>query len=222
MEMNTAKKTPAKGAAPKTAKPAKAAPAKAAPKAKVDPDVITSVSGAKGDADVAVTAGAGTVLFKNQHYTPALVAAAKVGQSFAAVKALVAAAKLSAPKGAKLAGGLNGRTAPHSSKAVGDAAAKAKASAPKVARVAKPEVAKTENGNRSTKGVVSTRNGDQKITVLAKTNPYKEGSKAHATFELFAKAKTVAGFKELVAAKPGSFDPGYIRYSARDGFIKVG
>jgi len=62
---------------------------------------------------------------------------------------------------------------------------------------------------------------DATIKVLAKENPYKKGTKAYATFELFGKSKTVAEFREKASDKD-RFDPGYIKYSSRDGYIKIG
>jgi hypothetical protein len=62
---------------------------------------------------------------------------------------------------------------------------------------------------------------EQVITVVAKENPYNEGSKAAATFALFAKAKTVGKFKELAAADKAKYEAGYLRYASRDGHIKV-
>ena len=214
----------AKAAAPK-GKAAKAA--KAAPAAKVDPDLITSVSAVKSGetSTVAVMAGKATLMIKAELQSKAVLAAAAKGKSFAALTALVDAQKLASKP--TMARGLANRAAPHSAKAVSDARAKEAApvkaaKAPATPRAAKAECAKTEHGNRSTAGIVSTRNGDQKITVVAKASPYKPGSKADETFGLFAKAKTVAGFKELVALNPSKYDAGYIRYSARDGFIAVG
>jgi hypothetical protein len=62
---------------------------------------------------------------------------------------------------------------------------------------------------------------EQTITVVAKENPYKVGSKAAATFELFAKAKTTSKFLELAAADKSKYEVGYLRYSSRDGYIKL-
>ena len=61
----------------------------------------------------------------------------------------------------------------------------------------------------------------QKIIVIAKENPYKVGSKAATTFDLFSKAKTVAKFLELVASDKEKYVAGYLRYSSRDGYIKL-
>ena len=53
------------------------------------------------------------------------------------------------------------------------------------------------------------------ITVMAKENPKREGSKAHKEFELYKKAKTVADYVRLGGTL------GYLNYDASAGFIKV-
>ena len=60
-----------------------------------------------------------------------------------------------------------------------------------------------------------------KITVNTdkKANPYREGSKAHATFELFKQHKTVG---DVRAAATDAHDLGYINYASRDGHISLG
>lgn len=55
----------------------------------------------------------------------------------------------------------------------------------------------------------------RKITVLTKTNPKREGSKAHGTFSLYAKSKTVADF---IKAGGSMAD---IRFDEKAGHIKV-
>ena len=62
---------------------------------------------------------------------------------------------------------------------------------------------------------------EQTITVVSKENPYKVGSKAAATFELFRKAKNTSKFLELAAADKSKYEVGYLRYSSRDGYIKL-
>lgn len=60
------------------------------------------------------------------------------------------------------------------------------------------------------------------VTTDKKANPYRDGTKAHATFEHFKvfHGKTVG---EMKAASDGdAHDLGYLRYAARDGHIKVG
>lgn len=58
----------------------------------------------------------------------------------------------------------------------------------------------------------------KKIKVLKKENPYRDGTKAHATFELFRGKATVADVK---AAATDDHDLGYLRYASRDGHISL-
>ena len=62
---------------------------------------------------------------------------------------------------------------------------------------------------------------DRAIVVVAKSNPYKEGTKAFKTFALFAEAGTVSKFLDLARADKANFEAGYLRYSSRDGYIKI-
>lgn len=55
-----------------------------------------------------------------------------------------------------------------------------------------------------------------KIVVLAKENPKRANTKAHANFELYKKSKTVGDF-----IKAGG-DTGYMGFDHKSGFIKVG
>lgn len=66
----------------------------------------------------------------------------------------------------------------------------------------------------------------KKIVLVAKANPYREGTKAYATFELFKTAKTVGEARAKAEAAGGSgaagkYDIGYLRYASRDGHIKL-
>lgn len=60
----------------------------------------------------------------------------------------------------------------------------------------------------------------RKLKVLTEkgANPYRDGTKAAATFELFKKAKTVQDVKD---AATDDHDLGYIRYASRDGHISL-
>jgi hypothetical protein len=53
-------------------------------------------------------------------------------------------------------------------------------------------------------------------------NPYKPGTKAAATYDLFTDAegnwRTVEQVKRLASANPNAYDTGYIRYATRDGY----
>lgn len=61
----------------------------------------------------------------------------------------------------------------------------------------------------------------KKLTIATekKANPYREGTKAYATFELMKQHKTVGDFR---AACTDDHDAGYLRYAARDGHITIG
>jgi hypothetical protein len=85
------------------------------------------------------------------------------------------------------------------------------------ASVAKPAAKKVVKADGTAR---SHFTDEQVINVVAKENPYNEGSKAAATFALFARAKTVGKFKELAADKT-KYEAGYLRYASRDGHIKV-
>ena len=77
-----------------------------------------------------------------------------------------------------------------------------------------PKAKKTGGGTRSHIA------DDTKIKVVAKENPYREGTKAHATFALFGKVDTVGEARKK--ADSAKHDLGYLRYSSRDGHIKLG
>jgi hypothetical protein len=93
----------------------------------------------------------------------------------------------------------------------------AAASKKPAASVAKPAAKKVVKADGTAR---SHFTDEQVINVVAKENPYNEGSKAAATFALFARAKTVGKFKELAADKT-KYEAGYLRYASRDGHIKV-
>ena len=90
-----------------------------------------------------------------------------------------------------------------------------KKAAPTVAKQHKSEATRVGHAPRA-----GAFTDDQVITVVSKENPYRVGTRAAATFDLFAKAKTVGKFKELAADKE-RYEAGYIRYSSRDGYIKI-
>lgn len=52
----------------------------------------------------------------------------------------------------------------------------------------------------------------------AKGNPYREGTKAAATFDLMKKHKTVASFLDAAGEE---HDTAYLRYASRDGYITL-
>jgi hypothetical protein len=55
-------------------------------------------------------------------------------------------------------------------------------------------------------------------------NPYKPGTKAAATFELFPAPdgswRTIDEIRALAAKSPASYDKGYINYAGRDGYVR--
>jgi len=59
---------------------------------------------------------------------------------------------------------------------------------------------------------------DKKIVIVSKENPYREGTKAFATFALMEKTKEVGKFR---AACNENHDANYVRYALRDGYIKL-
>lgn len=62
----------------------------------------------------------------------------------------------------------------------------------------------------SSKEHTSTRSrlaDDAKITILVKENPYREGTRAHASYEAIKKSKTVGAFKELCTGKDTKTGP---------------
>lgn len=56
---------------------------------------------------------------------------------------------------------------------------------------------------------------DGKIALLEKTNPKREGSKAHKRYELYKKHKTIAGYLEAGGKRST------LRYDEKHGFIKT-
>lgn len=64
----------------------------------------------------------------------------------------------------------------------------------------------------------ASANDAKKIKVLKKENPYREGTKAAATYELLRGCATVADAK---AKATSDHDLGYIRYASRDGHISL-
>jgi hypothetical protein len=99
-------------------------------------------------------------------------------------------------------------------------AAKKSAKNAKVAVDTKVKAVVKEKAPRAAATGVGGFDDAQTITVVAAENPYREGTKAFNTFGLFAKAKTVGKFREMSADK-AQYETGYIRYSSRDGHIKI-
>jgi len=88
------------------------------------------------------------------------------------------------------------------------------------AKKGNPEALAKANANRA---AASAARDGLKVQVLTekKANPYREGTKAHATFELFKAnhGKTIGAIKEQAT---DDHDLGYLRYADRDGHIKIG
>lgn len=66
---------------------------------------------------------------------------------------------------------------------------------------------------------------DRKIVMVTKENPYREGTKAYVTFDMFKRVGTVSAARAEAEKTGGSgakgkYDIGYLRYSSRDGHIK--
>lgn len=164
---------------------------------------------------------------------------AKIGKEtgakpYAQIKAEQEAAK-KGNGGAKLAGGLNARNAPHSSKSVGDNAAAAKRAA-KVETPAKTAPAKGAKGKAApaAKGgaakAVTSRSADhgQKLTVLvkAKDSGLRPDSGRYVKLLAAEKAKTVGDWlgKEVTDAAGGvhKCDRGALGGMIKRGHVKIG
>lgn len=209
------------------------AAAKVAPKAKpLDADTIVAheriASGPAGIVATTQASKAGTkgaqLAVLDSAMSAELRKLVKVGGSLRAVREYIATHK---PE-AKLAHGVTARTSPNAARASEQSrTAVADRKAPAAKPAAKPAKAKdAPTPNTSGKRLSGQAyNGKvepgMSITILTDGNPYKPGTKAHATFALFAKAGTVAKFREMVAKAPDSYDAGYVRYAARDGFIAL-
>lgn len=103
-----------------------------------------------------------------------------------------------------------------------------KAASAKTAKVAKaPKETSAKKGNpealskaREASAGKRAELDTKKITINTekKANPYREGTKAHATFELIKTSKTVA---DVRTAATDAHDFGYVRYASRDGHITL-
>lgn len=153
---------------------------------------------------------------------------AKIGKEtgakpYAQIKAEQEAAKKG---GAKLATGLTGRNAPHSSKSVSDAASKAKAEA----KASKPAAAKPAKGKAAPAKATTSRSADhgQKLTVLvkAKDSGLRPDSGRYVKLLAAEKAKTVGDWlgKEVTDAAGGvhKCDRGALGGMLKRGHVKIG
>lgn len=209
--------------------------------AKAAPDMIKESKNTVDGKYVAVSSHGGEHLTfpKRGELYSKLSGLAVVGASFRAVQRYIKEHK---PE-AKLANGLDAKSAPRSAEAAAASRTTGKAQDPVLAGLKAQGKVQAERGPKNPapakadakaptpnkapklaqKSAVNGRIDDgMAILVVAGENPYKAGTKAAATFDLFAKAKTVGAFKALVAKAPQNYDGGYIRYSSRDGYIKLG
>lgn len=157
-------------------------------------DVITvSKNAANGAAYLAVDApGNPTLLIPHNRLSADLRKLANVGGSY---KALVAAWKVvqANPPVAKLANGVDSRSAPHASKAVADA--KAKSTPAKAAPKAKADGKKAER--KAERAAKAAPKGDDKraITIVKKDFAFgREGTARRSSWDKAMKAKTVAAY----------------------------
>lgn len=119
---------------------------------------------------------------------------AKVGGSYAAVKAAYEKAKANPPV-AKLANGLDGRSAPHSAKAVGDAAGKGNPA--KGPAKSEPKPADKKAARKEAKAATAAPKADDKrsITIVKKDFAFgREGTARRASWDICLKAKTAADY----------------------------
>ena len=155
----------------------------------------------------------------------------KIGKETGAKPALQIEAEQRAAKGgAKLANGLTGRNAPHSSKAVGDGnrAAKAAAKAEAPAKTTKGKAA--PKGNAAAPKAPASRTADHgaKLTVLvkAKDSGLRPDSGRYVKLQAAEKAKTVGDWlgKEVADATGNMHkcDRGALNGMIKRGHVKIG
>lgn len=173
--------------------PAKAAPAKAtkAPAAPAKSDVIDQSKGSSDGNYIAVGApGHTAILVQRQRFVGELAKLGAVGKSFKAFSDAWKVAKAN-PPAAKLANGLDGRSAPHSAKAAGDSNRKNPApKGPKPAE-AKKAARKEVAAAKATPKADDTR----AITVVKKDFAFgRDGTARRDNWNRCLKAKTVAAY----------------------------
>lgn len=159
----------------------------------------------------------GQPLMIPQHkFVGALAEAAKKGSSFREFKAMWAEIQKNGT--GKLANGLDGRSAPHCSKSVGDKAAKGTNKADKVmARKATETAKKAERKTERAAKAPPKADDNRKIVVVDKKFSYgREGSARNAAWQACTASKTVAEY----AAKGGALK--YLPRWAAAGAIKLG
>lgn len=193
-----------------TAKATKGKATKAAPKklTAAQADKITSSKGSGNGETHYVTAADGrTLSFPTARWSGELREASKVGGSFKAAEALWS--KLSV---AKLARGVDSKSAPHASKSVQDAAAKGKATAKSATK-----------GKATTKAAPKKRHGAlDDAAKIAVTDKGKAQLAKDADTGSTRNLKTLAKAKDVAAAIKAGLNQADIKYAAKVGTITVG
>lgn len=160
--------------------------------APVKSDVITECkNNTSGAPHIMVTApGHPTLGIPANRMNAELNKLAKVGGSYAAVKAAYEKAKANSPV-AKLANGLDGRSAPHSAKSVADAAGKGNPAK------AAPKAADKKAARKEAKAATAAPKADDKraITIVKKDFAFgREGTARRASWDICLKSKTAADY----------------------------
>lgn len=189
------------------AKGAASVPAKSTAKAKgpkVDPDKIVASTGMVGGSQhIVKSAGGKELTFPTERWSGDIRKASAVGGSFAALEQAWAKANV-----VQLAKGVDARSAPHSSKAVADNAAKRKGAAPAKADKATKAAPKAKKVNP-----VSSAH-DRTYKVVNKDHGAREGSKRALQLAIvFAHTSTAA-------ARAKGAESCDFRFAADKGFIK--
>lgn len=193
----------------------KKASATEAPKAGILPTIV-SVKGSTDGVYTVVKASNGEVVtIKRGLETKEFKAAAVSGKVFHPVVKLVAeiTAADKAKHPGKLAAGLDGRSAPHSSKAVADARVKDKPAAKAATAPAKKQAKAAAKAEKA----APKADDNRKITLLDKKFTYgKDGTSRRSAWGACAKSKTVADY----AAAGGALK--YLPRWVAAGAIKLG
>jgi len=193
-------------------KPGKTATEVLAAKAPAKSDIISSCKGtSNGGSYIAVAApGQTAILVPTNRFVGDLQKLGAVGKSFKAFADAWKVAKAN-PPAAKLANGLDGRSAPHSSKAVADSKAK---EAPK----AKPAAAKKEAKKAERVAKAAPKADDTRaITILKKDFAFgRDGTARRDSWNKALKAKTAAAY--IAAGGAAKYLPRWVAAGA----IKLG
>lgn len=96
--------------------------------------------------------------------------------------------------------------------------------APKAEKVAKTS-AKAEKpaaAEKAPKAAGVRKDASSTIKILVKENPYREGSKAAAAFELAKSTPNLGEFRAALKANVESYEQGFIYFAKQSGYISVG